>query len=151
MIHFHVWNCMSFVEILHCKCIWLTLCKQGKLVDKLKDFNIICPAMWDHRHKGATRKSQSTRHVASSALTYPTIPWILPISNHKITRRCFLYPITKGWPMVACPLRTMTIVYWMLSSIIGYEIINTRKACHWWNAFKIAFNIYTRVKHHIHV
>ena len=49
--------------------------------DVLKDLSMMYRALWDRRHEGATRISQCTRRVAPSALTYPSGPWVPPISQ----------------------------------------------------------------------
>ena len=46
-----------------------------------KDLSMMYRALWDRRHEGATRISQCTRRVAPSALTYPSGPWVPPISQ----------------------------------------------------------------------
>ena len=47
----------------------------------LKDLSMMYSALWDRRHEGATTISQCTRRVAPSALTYPSGPWVPPISQ----------------------------------------------------------------------
>ena len=47
----------------------------------VKDLSMMYRALWDRRHEGATRISQCTRRVAPSALTYPSGPWVPPISQ----------------------------------------------------------------------
>ena len=47
----------------------------------IKDLSMMYRALWDQRHEGATRISQCTRRVAPSALTYPSGPWVPPISQ----------------------------------------------------------------------
>ena len=47
----------------------------------IKDLSMMYRALWDRRHEGATRISQCTRRVAPSALTYPSGPWVPPISQ----------------------------------------------------------------------
>ena len=46
-----------------------------------KDLSMMYRALWDRRHEGATRISQCTRRVAPSALTYPSGPFVPPISQ----------------------------------------------------------------------
>ena len=47
----------------------------------IKDLSMMYRALWDRRHEGATRISQCTRRVGPSALTYPSGPWVPPISQ----------------------------------------------------------------------
>ena len=53
----------------------------GSRIILFKDLSMMYRALWDQRHEGATRISQCTRRVAPSALTYPSGPWVPPISQ----------------------------------------------------------------------
>ena len=60
----------------HNSWIFVTLLKET-----FKDLSMMYHALWDPRHEGAMRISQCTRRVAPSALTYPSGPWVPPISQ----------------------------------------------------------------------
>ena len=47
----------------------------------IKDLSIMYHALWDWRHKGATRIRQCTRRVAQCALMCSSEPWVSPISQ----------------------------------------------------------------------
>ena len=52
-----------------------------KAISSSATLSMMYRALWDRRHEGALRISQCTRRVAPSALTYPSGPWVPPISQ----------------------------------------------------------------------